>query len=224
MTRRRKLTVAIAAGVLACAVALILFNASEPVHKGKTWSQWLEEADYGKPDATRTEAATAIRQIGTNMLPRLLSDLRPSGSRLKWQVMRLLQRQSVVKLKFTTPDERCRRAYWGIHALGPAAKPIAPELIRIFDANPGYALGAYASIGPESIPVLTQALTHTNQWVRWNAASALWNFTPADTRDAVPLLMAGLGDTNADVRARMGDVLRHLHPDEYERASQTGKQ
>ena len=159
------MTFGLAAARLAC-VAALLFVSREPVHKGKTWSQWLEEADYGKPEAVRREAEAAIREIGTNMLPRLLADLRPSGSVLKWRLRSLLQRQTLVKLKFTTPDERCRRAYWGIHALGPAAKPIAPDLVRLFEANPGYALGAYASIGPEAIPVLTRALTHTNEWVR----------------------------------------------------------
>jgi hypothetical protein len=221
MTRCRKLAFALIAGVLVCAVAATLFSGREPIYKHKTWSQWLEEVDYGQPEAIRTEAATAIRGIGTNLLPRLVSDLHPNGSALKWRLISLVRRQSLVKLKITSPDERCRRAAWGIHALGLAARPIAPELIRLFDANPGYALGAYASaVGPEAIPVLTQALTHTNQWVRWNAAGALWDFTPSETLDAVPFLVAGLADTNLNVRLQMGNVLRHLHPDEYERVHQ----
>lgn len=220
MTTRRRTIIGAAAATIAVVTAL-LFIGREPVHKGKTWSQWLEEVDYGKPDAVRKEARNAIREIGTKLLPRLAADLQPNGSPLKWRVISLIQRQTLVNLRFTTLDQRSRRAYWAIHALGQSAKPIAPELLRLFEVNPGYAVGAYAAIGPEAIPALTQALTHTNDWVRWNAASALRDFEPEETRDTVPLLAAGLSDASPNIRKKFGDVLRHLHPDEYERASQT---
>jgi hypothetical protein len=221
--RKTVLCILVLTALAGATATLFLTFHREPVHKGKTWSQWLADVNYGQPEATRKEAAKAISEIGTNLLPRLVADLR--GSRFdvwKWRTAVLLKKQSLVKFTFTTPDDRARSAAWAFAALGSAARPAAPELLRLFDSCPGYALSAYAAVlGPEAIPVLASRLTSSNEWVRWNAASALSGFSHEATKDAIPFLVKGLNDPSRNVRARMGLVLRELAPAEYESATQT---
>src|SRR6185436_8270980 len=88
------------------------------------------------------------------------------------------------------PDDRSRRAYWAFKALGTNASAAAPQLLSLFDLNPGYTVAAYAAVlESQAIPQLIVSLGSTRDYVRWNAASALQEFEPSQTREAIPFLV-----------------------------------
>jgi hypothetical protein len=188
-----------------------LVNATEndPVYNGKTWSQWLTEVNYGQPQDLRNEAARAIREIGPVMVPRLLADLDFSQN-------------------LGSPgnqDDRARRACWAFKALGTNASAAAPQLLSLFDSNPGYTVAAYAAVlGREAIPQLIASLGSSGDYVRWNAASALLEFEPSQTKEAIPLLVQGWDDPNGNVSSRMRSALQTLDPVAYEQARQAHEQ
>src|SRR5213592_4436066 len=69
----------------------------EPVWKGKRLSAWLKDYDGLGPRVTSADVDEVVRQIGTNALPRLVSMLRASDSRLKLFVIKLNAKQRFVK-------------------------------------------------------------------------------------------------------------------------------
>lgn len=188
-----------------------LVNATEndPVYNGKTWSQWLTEVNYGQPQDLRDQAARTIREIGPIMVPRLLADL---------DVSQNLESHG-------NQDDRSRRAYWALQALGTNASAAAPQLLALFDSNPGYTMAAYAAVlGREAIPQLIASLGSTRDYVRWNAASALLEFEPSQTKEAIPFLVQGWDDPNSNVGSRMRLALQTIDPVAYEQARQAHSQ
>lgn len=92
-------------------LALLLCKANEPVYEGKKLSAWLQDIDYGQPQAKRDKAGEAIRSMGTNTLPFLLHDLDVARqSRLKEYLIRLARKQSRFKLNWSNANERSRQA------------------------------------------------------------------------------------------------------------------
>ena len=119
---------------------------------------------------------SAIREIGTNALPYLLRDLDPpEESRLRRWLVKLLRKQTFVKMRLRTSDEKSRQATWAFKALGPVARPAIQKLVPLLERNPGYVPGALAGIGPDAVPHLCRALDSSNALVRGNTAAYLAN-------------------------------------------------
>ena len=189
------------------ALAFLVFAGSEPAAQGRALSSWLVDVDYNQPAATRERASKAIREIGTNALPYLLRDLDPPPeSRLKRLLAELLRKQTFIKMRLRTSDEKSRQATWAFKALGAAAVPAIPQLVTLLEKNPGYVPGALAGIGPDAVPNLCQALDSSNGFVRANTAAylanAVWDrsIPKSNAIPAVPLLVRNLQDTNHLVR------------------------
>jgi HEAT repeats len=210
---QKRMAGTIIAGVISLGLAFHLLQPRQPVYQGRTLSQWLKDIDYGRSPATREQALAAIREMGTNALPGLIADLGHVDSPFRKMLMRAVNIQPWVHVKFRTPNERYVWATLAFEALGPEARPAGPALEALFDSNPIYALHAYAALGPESIPALGRALTNENKWVRWNAASALREFGPQASGTA-PLLRLGLQDPDPTVRAQMTKALGAVTPGE----------
>lgn len=188
----------------------------EPSYEGRTLLEWLADVDYGRPEDKRAHAGKATRQMGTNVIPFLLSDLGGGGSPL---------------LKYSKPDtrsadERLRQAAWAFDALGPMGKLAIPQLEGLLETSPGYVPAALAGIGRDALPALLKALTNEVFWVRDNTAAALANaihrdkFTGREAIAALPVALDNLTYTNAtnslfeaNTRARAAALLDAIRSD-----------
>jgi hypothetical protein len=151
--------------VLAALVGVMLWQArslDEPRYGGKRMSAWLDEpsALAGDPNAA---PAAAVRAIGTNAIPWLLSEFKAGGSTLNWRLNQLLEKQRVIKYRFPF-DQRVLRALRGFYTLGPLAEPAIPNLLELVEAEPGCIPEALAGIGTAALPALQQCLTNTRSY------------------------------------------------------------
>jgi hypothetical protein len=127
----------------------------------------------------RWRAADAVRHIGTNAVPLLVSQLshRRAGPEpsWRWKIDRLLSRQSLVKVPPWQPSDDRSEALAALDALRPNAKAGLPALEGLLSEKwpDQRALLVLASIGPEAIPALTRALTNEQKMVRFGARSCL---------------------------------------------------
>src|SRR6185503_5502877 len=135
--------------VLALLAGLILrqHKEPEPVYQGRKLSVWLEI--YDPTNTVRLppqlqEAQTAIRQMGTNAIPTLLVMLRTRESSPKYKLLKLAQKQHVIKIPYVPPSSLYERAAMALQILGRQADGTVPDLIKILDGNPSPA--AQASI------------------------------------------------------------------------------
>src|SRR2546422_518176 len=69
--------------------------ADDPVYQGKTLSAWIKDFDPDKEFKIRQAAEQAIKTIGTNAIPYLLSEVRtwsgPMDDKRKWGVIRAFE-------------------------------------------------------------------------------------------------------------------------------------
>jgi hypothetical protein len=186
----------------------------EPMYQGKPLSYWLD--GYSQPpltNVTPTQADAAVRQLGTNSFPELFRRLQQRDSGFKIMIMRLLEKQSVIKIPFA-PRNANYTAVTGFKALGPQASNAVPRLIEIFDSDPHLfpqqAIPAIlGDIGPsaqQAIPALLRGMTHTNSFVRYNAIFAIGRIHP-EPKVVVPALITRLNDPDILVRAQAARAL-----------------
>ncbi|MDB6110081.1 MAG: repeat-containing protein [Pedosphaera sp.] len=179
-----------------------LLRAREPAYQGKSLSAWLAEAyERGTyiSDLTDPEARMAIRAMGSNALPALLSMVGARDSGFRKALLQWSGKQSLFKLHLRTADDCHTLAATGFQSLGPDAMPAVPALIKLLDDPDaevrGYAAYCLGQIGPgaqAAVPELIKMLSGTNGSLDINtAAQALGEIGPA-ARPAVPLLSAAL--------------------------------
>jgi hypothetical protein len=157
--------------------------AIEPSYEGRTLSEWLADLDVpiNVPNPKADKAKEAIRAMGTNTFPFLIKSL--SGG---------------------AGDTQMRRAVRGFEALGSEASSLITEFPNLFEKSPGYSLSAFAAIGKETTPMLIEALTHKNAFVRNNAAGALTQqlydgkITPQDASEALLMAFQNLAYSGTD--------------------------
>jgi hypothetical protein len=106
----------------------------EPVYRDEPLSYWLKGFDIGYNSPGKPsyhEAVEAVRQASTNSLPTLLRMLRSRDSDLNHRLIRLAQKQPVIKVNYVSADRQRWAAREGLVALGLNAKPAIPQLIEI---------------------------------------------------------------------------------------------
>jgi RNA polymerase sigma factor (sigma-70 family) len=153
-------------------------------YKGKSLSEWLVNLDDQHPGPANDEAADAVRHIGTNGLPTIISML---------QMNNPMHHSAVLACQL----------------LGVGAKPAIPALMKLL--NDGYANGyvgvAMGRIGQDAIGPLTEALTNEDASVRTEVASSLGGMpfysgkSDIQMSDAIPTLITCLTDKSSYVRS-----------------------
>ncbi len=175
--RRRHWWLVVILGGIIFALA-VCWSPSEPHHGGKPLSSWLKGFDSETMTA-RVESAEAVRQIGTNAVPQLISLLRqpakPSEAQWKQKLRVWLAKQSLVKVTILRSPDHRSRALAALAALGPKAKCAVPALEGLLqESTPDHrALLVLAGIGSEARPVLQRALTHKEKNIRLGAQVCL---------------------------------------------------
>src|SRR5262245_46074574 len=156
--------------LLVVTIAVYKSSQREPSYGGRTLSSWLQDMDgYAGPKMSR--AQEAVRAIGTNAVPGLVSVLRLKDSDLKQRLAENLNKLLPGKAALTPLMERHRQVIYACEALGPGGRAAIPELSALLYERKYETLAhpiAYtlAGMGPDAVPYLTNALTSTNAWVR----------------------------------------------------------
>jgi len=166
-------------GVAITAAAFFALRPREPVYQGKRLSEWLADFNRAGRGQVNQEAENAIRQIGTNALPFLVTDLCTLDSPYKLALMRWYNKWSPIKLRFRPWVDRRGPALMAFYLLGnagkleKATKPFIPTIGKLLDSQPEKAAFALLYSGADSIPSLTDTLSRSNRTVRIWAAVAL---------------------------------------------------
>jgi hypothetical protein len=185
----------------------------EPAFQNKMLSEWVSL--YSQSHSDRAWASSAVRAIGTNALPFLLSELKQTETPALGRAKRKVQERVTILL--TTGADRARLALAGFEILGTNAIPVIPDLIELFrdtdpylgGQDPAYqAARALKLIGPTAaIPALISATTNANEMIRVHACFALGELGDSN---AVPALTLSLTDRSRMVRIRSAIALGKL--------------
>jgi HEAT repeat protein len=227
--RRRNLLLAgLVALALVGVVVWLALPPREPVYKGKTLSEWFshdfdldDDSDWSFSTNGMFDTGTghAISHFGTNAVPTLLQMLRAHDSKLKLELVRLAEKQPLVKFHFVPADARNLEAALGFYVLGAAASNAVPDLIQVLDEkvsaySEAEAICSLGYIGPAAratAPKLLSIVGNTNAdlGARISAAQALVQ-VQANPGLVVPALMKCLKDSDSDVRVQAASALGQL--------------
>jgi hypothetical protein len=123
----------IASAIIILAVAggatFIVRGGAEPSLNGHRLTFWLEQYTFNKNPQGREAARNAIRGIGTNGLPVLLTMLAARDSPVKSRALKLSERQSFFHL--TSARQYRLMARNGFQILGRMAQPAVPTLNKL---------------------------------------------------------------------------------------------
>jgi HEAT repeat protein len=208
-------------GLVAAVLRTFLVASHEPVYEGKKLSAWLEDMQpvifyaytvYPNAGGVAGERAeNAIREIGTNGIPRLLREIHTKELPWKKLLVRLAAKQSHFKVAFRTAAARRGRAAAAFQALGPAADAAIPALVALLDdresaAEIGFVL---TQRGPKVVLPVTQALANGNAAVRFNEVGFMERHLGwfSDSELTVPALVNCLKDSSSAVRERTAHCL-----------------
>ncbi len=159
-------------GLIVAGLALAVQGTKEPVERGRSLSDWAEQfgVAYGfgvrpRQLAREEEARLAIRKIGTNGLPTLLSMVRTRDSAINRALVRHLPEFMAERANLHSAERYEEVAICGFLALGGVAKPAIPALIPLLaDRDPGvrqraaHALGAIGPDADEAVPYLVASM------------------------------------------------------------------
>ena len=185
------------AGILASVLGVYFRRAKEPIYQGRSLTEWLGDCsvhppwgfgEYPRAFNRRVPAARqAVKEIGTNAIPVLLSMLQAGDSteNLKIKMNVLLERQSIIRFRFRPGYDYRDLAVFGFEILGKKAAPAAPELIGLLNGKHSsvryeviYALGRIGPAAKDAVPALRTLLNHEHASVRYAVTNVLKQIDP----------------------------------------------
>ena len=223
---KRRQVILIAAAVIILGLFWTYTRHREPSYEGKSLSQWLDL--YEERQDVSQEAAKAVRQIGTNAVPFLVTWTQQTQGLTPWK-QRLLTKmlswksgapgqELLVKL-LTAPQPQEWRAACGFAILGETARAAAPDLARV--ATHGNASSADVAIysltflGTEGLESLFSVITNTAspQRTRIVGMDSLRHVVQGARAAFVPELTKLLSDPDAFVRIEATNCLQLIAPE-----------
>ena len=209
MKRRRLILFGALALLAAGVVALWPRGPKEPVYQGKKLTRWVWEANFGADTNQMQEARQAIKVIGTNGLPYLVSELTRPHSELRARLNSIFDRMNW-KLHIGDGEAARMNAMHGVALLEADAVPALPVLgPHLGDPDCwAYVAWAMSSCGESSLPYFTNALSSTNFAVRFGGAYGLAG-AAFKTKDAIPHLLHVLNGPDIPIRVNVAIYLKH---------------
>jgi len=180
----------------------------EPSYRGRTLGAWLDErrATPQGPVVLSDEAVAAVRALGPEALPTLLTWLRASD----WSVSRnakiVLELRLNLPVRVPTNQDQRMRAMYGFRALGLAARSAFPALVAIALDSPdewqrGDAINALTDSDADTMRRLAEGLKSSDSEIRLRAVFALSCIRIAPDEVCLPALEGALNDPDTRVRA-----------------------
>lgn len=142
----------------------------ETVYRGRTVSEWLNEAAAADYDR-RLRAERALRRIGTNAVPVYLALIATNAP--KGEAAMIAHEIGI----------------GGFEILHTNAAPFVPELSRLASNGHPAAVAAFGAIGVPALPALLSAFDSTNSDVRRDALAATIFFKIRQDEDSLRQLM-----------------------------------
>lgn len=230
--KRRKIIIAVLLCAVLAPVGAFLLRDNQPRYEGKQLSEWVTlysgtQGRYPPPDE-KQKAGEAIRTIGTNTLPWLLTwlDYEPAAWKLKLGAASQKlpgwigqSRPFIWLLSSGDAGAMAENARDAFGALGPVASPAIPELARRIrltnsPARKNEAMFALASIGLDALPAMAGVVAN------FEREDTLWvvdcvQRMGTNAEPLTPLFMRHLQSTNwfvAMIAARTLGELK-FHPE-----------
>jgi HEAT repeat protein len=208
-TKRARIPVALLLATVILGTIWLVRRGQEPVYHGKPLRFWLQACSLGSAangtnGPTREQADEALRQLGPKAVPTLLQMLRAHDS--AW--IRLVQKQQIIKISRSRPDDLNYMAGSAFAVLGTSASNAAPALIQIFDqklspmsrANAAEALGSIGPAAEKAIPSLLHELGNTNRDSTRTSCALALGMIHRRAEVVVPILTRLLADPNPNMR------------------------
>jgi hypothetical protein len=204
--KNRLLLSALLAVALTALVWLNLHRSErDPLFQGRQLSDWLTDFDHWDGANTNTPFVMAVRALGTNAIPMLVTMSLWRDSSLKERIgIEFEKHPKLMHYRYTMAARRWQRAGQALSVIGEAARTAVPYYLRALSKGDiltrRCALNALGSIGPQAEDSLPTLLALQNdQDLRPNLMGTLGDIgRRADI--CVPLLVQALQDTNVDVR------------------------
>lgn len=168
---------------------------TQPVWKGRQLSAWVEELNDADPQKA-ARAETALRHIGTNAIPYLLSSL----SSAETPVTEWLETGGRSELRLTGAVIAFRvMGSSAVNAL-PALGVLLTNQMTTTNVGTAYAVAqSMAGIGGAAEPLLLAALNHPSSNVRRASLVGLIDLGE-EAHGAMPFIMEKLNDPEPEVR------------------------
>jgi hypothetical protein len=167
----------------------------EPEYQGRRFSAWLNEYHqarwngkrFSDPHATMQAAEQAIKAIGTNGIPTLLRLLQGNDLKRKEKLNALLDKQSLMHLRFERSSLQRGLAMSGFEILGSEAMPAGPALVQGLQSpdwsQRRYTLECLFLIDQNKkvlLPELVQAFHNSDPGIQRQTADYLHNHYPEE--------------------------------------------
>lgn len=197
--------------LIAFVVVAVTRQPAEPQLNGIPLSHYLDKKSYGEL-RTERDARESIRAFGTNAVPHLIRmlDARESSLKNSFNEWADYFSSSWIRFRFASVTARQIQAASACQELGPLAAPAIPSLARLIDdPQLGYwVVAALAEIGPQTFPLLTNALSSPWPATRFAAAGRLRLARPRE--QAVPPLLLALTSQESAMRSLAAESLGAL--------------
>ena len=210
MNRRRILLLLALVAVVAVLVLFWPRGPKEPVYQGKRLTEWIQQAQWPtrrfptQPERERADAARqAIKAIGTNALPYLVSEFVRPESKWRTSFNRWASKHPSIRFRFADFDTRVLAAANGLGILGRDAAPALPTLAEYLgDSRMGFtAAMAMGKAEDLAIPYFLKAIASGDSLAAENAGKVIANLMQMrDTEPAIPGLIQMLQHTNESTR------------------------
>jgi hypothetical protein len=192
MRGNRKIALKAALILTGAVTAYGLFPSPEPQFEGRNLRSWLARAEtlwFGGSEAgqgcDQNQVDHAVREMGTNALPVLISMLESKDGAIKEHLVAWSRALPHWPFHPTAAAQNQSRALLGFKILGPIAGP--------------------------AVPALTELLRHSEGETAVLASRALSRIGPAAT-NAVPALVKNLSDQDIAVRSVATNALKRIDP------------
>ena len=209
MSRTLKIVLLALAPVIGATALVLSRQSREPEFENQPLSFYLRSLTYSQVRLERN-ARDAIRAIGSNAVPHLIDILDARELRFKTWFNEVANQHSFTRFRFPQMASQQIQAAMACQELGPTAAVAIPSLARLIDdPQLGYwAVAALAEIGPQTFPLLTNALSSPYPSTRFAAVGHLRLMRPRER--AVPPLLMALNSQDSHMRSLAAESLGAL--------------